>query len=190
MLQGGAWTKVFAHDTSGGLFASGDDALSKNTENPSAKLFSVLDQLDPLRLEDGSFHLKLCYPELMQCNEWTQTSNPATSSTIENFKAVELGFPKNSYGQAFVGLGVSPASASSTFIDDSPGLSRWWYAIGARRWRGSGTIPGPVDQSGQQHVVKRVEFFAEKPGIILSNLGKVLLFLTYSILPLKLGNSV
>ena len=89
MLPGVHWTKVFSHDTSGGLFTSGADALSKNTENPGAKLFLI--QLNPLRLEDGILHLKLCYPELEKFNEWTQTSNPATSSTIENFEAIKLG---------------------------------------------------------------------------------------------------
>ena len=157
---------MFSHDTSGGLFTSGAEALSKNSENPQAKLFSILSQLDPLRLEDGSFHLKLCYPELGKCNEWTQTSNPATSSTIESFKAIDLGFPKNSYGKAFVGIGVSPASAA-TFIDDTPNQSNWWYAIGARSWFGTGTIPGPVDQSGAGKKVKRVELFAERPGTFM-----------------------
>ena len=151
MFPGGSWTKVFAHDTSGGLFTSDDDAFSKNPENPAAKLFSVLNQLGPLRLEYGSFHLKLCYPELGGCNEWTQISNPATSSTIENFRAIKLAFPKNSYRKAFVGIGVSPPSASWTFIDDTPNQSRWWYAIGASSWYGSGKIPGPMDQK-----VKRV----------------------------------
>ena len=163
MFPGGRWIKVFSHDTSGGLFTSGADALSKNTENPAAKLFSILNQLNPLRLEDGSFHLKLCYPELGKCNEWTQTSNPATSSTIENVKAIDLGFPKNSYGKAFAGIGVSPASSSWTFIDDTPSQSNWFFAIGARSWwGGSHTIPGPYNQK-----IKRVEIFAEKPGISL-----------------------
>jgi hypothetical protein len=164
LLPGVPWQKVFSHDTSGGLFTSGADTLSKNTENPAAKLFSVLSQLNPLRLEDGSFHLKLCYPELGKCNEWTQTTNPATSSTIENFKPIELGFPKNSYGKPFVGIGVSPPSATWTFIDDTPSQTNWWYAIGARSWFGSGTIPGPVDQSGKGKKVKKVELFVEKPG--------------------------
>ena len=82
---------MFSHDTSGGLFTSSDDSLSLNTENPEAKLFSVLSQLNSLSLEDGSFHLKLCYPDLGKCNECTQTSNPATSIDIENFKQVENG---------------------------------------------------------------------------------------------------
>ena len=84
-----SWLKVFSHDTSGGLFADGTDALTKNSDNTDAKLFSVLSSLDTLRLEDGTFHLKLCYPELAEydnpCNEWTQTSNPATDTTIQNF---------------------------------------------------------------------------------------------------------
>ena len=155
------WTQVFAHDTSGGLFKSAADALSKNTDNPAAKLFSVLSQLNNLRLDDGSFHLKLCYPELGKCNEWTQTSNPATRSTVENFKAIKLGL-----GSSFTGLGVSPASSSHTFIDNTPSSSTWFYAIGARSsWGGSDTIPGPYPEQSP-HKVKRVELFAERPGTL------------------------
>ena len=152
---------MFAHDTSGGLFKSAADALSKNTDNPAAKLFSVLSQLNNLRLDDGSFHLKLCYPELGKCNEWTQTSNPATRSTVENFKAIKLGL-----GSSFTGLGVSPASSSYTFIDNTPSSSNWFYAIGARSsWGGSDTIPGPYPEQSP-HKVKRVELFAERPGTL------------------------
>ena len=164
------WTKVFSHDTAGGLFTSNSDAISKNSENPDANLFSVLNQLETLRLADGSFHLKICYPELGDCNEWTQTSNPATDSTILGFKAITLGFPKNSYREAFGGLGVSPASDSTTFIDDTPNQSFWFYPIGAKVYYGSNTIPGPVSEDGTRHKVKRVDFFVETPGMSYTNM--------------------
>ena len=170
VIPGVPWTKVFAHDVSGGLFTSGADALSKNPENPEANLFSVLSQLDTLRLEDGTFHLKLCYPELGKCNDWTQTSNPATSSDIQNFRAIELGFPKKDNGKPFNGIGVNPASASKTLIDDTPNRGAWWYAIGAMAWHPApGTIPGPFGQTGPGMVVKQVELFAETPGILPLN---------------------
>ena len=159
-IPGVPWAKVFAHDTSGGLFKSNAEALSKNPENPGAKLFSVLNKLGTLRLEDGTFHLKLCYPDLGKCNEWTQTSNPATSSKIEDFKAIDLAFQKASYGASFVGIGVS--ISPSTFIDDSPSRSNWWNAIGAQKTHGGvDTIPGPYNVK-----VKRVELFAEKPSTL------------------------
>ena len=84
--------QVFSHNTAGGLFSSQEDALSKNPGDPEADLYSVLDQLESLRSVEGSFHLKLCYPEVTgeaggSCNEWTQTSNPATDSNIAGYQA-------------------------------------------------------------------------------------------------------
>ena len=158
------WKKVFFHDTAGGVFTSGPDALRKNAGNANAKLFSVLNDLETLRLKDGTFHLKLCYPELSDydnpCNEWTQTSNPATNTTIGNFRSVYLAFPMNSYGNDFGGLGVSPASSSDTLIACTPYRDNWYFAVGALRyWGGVDTIPGPFDIP-----VKKVELYAEKSG--------------------------
>ena len=84
--------QVFSHNTAGGLFSSQEDALSKNPGEPEADLYSVLDQLESLRSVEGSFHFKLCYPEVTgeaggSCNEWTQTSNPATDSNIAGYQA-------------------------------------------------------------------------------------------------------
>ena len=84
--------QVFSHNTAGGLFSSQEDALSKNPGEPEADLYSVLDQLESLRSVEGSFHFKLCYPEVTgeaggNCNEWTQTSNPATDSNIAGYQA-------------------------------------------------------------------------------------------------------
>ena len=137
-----------------------------NPDNVNAKLFSVLNTLETLRLEDGTFHLELCYPELSEydrpCNEWSQTSNPVTESTIQNFVPIHLSFAKNSYDEGFVGLGVSPVSSEYTLIDDAPGRGNWWMAIGARRSHGEeDTIPGPYTIN-----VKRVELYAKKPGTL------------------------
>ena len=84
--------QVFSHNTAGGLFSSQEDALSKNPGDPEADLYSVLDQLESLRSVEGSFHFKLCYPEVTgeaggSCNEWTQTSNPVTDSNIAGYQA-------------------------------------------------------------------------------------------------------
>ena len=154
------WTKVFSHDTSGGLFIDGPDVLKKNKNNPDAKLFSVLNTLQRFRLDDNTFHLKLCYPELGgRCNEWTQTSNPARRSTIRDFKPIELAFISG-----FVGLGITLPRASQTFIDATPSDDAWSFAIGAFRfWRKSDKIPGPVWYGGM-FLVRRVELYAEQPG--------------------------
>ena len=53
---------VFSHNATGGLFSS-TSALSKNEDNPTANLYSILGQLKNVTSPDG-YHLKLCYPEL------------------------------------------------------------------------------------------------------------------------------
>ena len=51
---------------------------------------------DDHKVEDGSFHFKLCYwgdhlGELNgKCNEWRQSWNPVTSTTGGDFKAIKL----------------------------------------------------------------------------------------------------
>ena len=55
---------MFSHDTSGGLFTNDEDALSKNPDDPNAKLYSTLKNLEDFRGADGSFNFKLCYPEV------------------------------------------------------------------------------------------------------------------------------
>ena len=164
------WNKVFSHDTSGGLFADGPDALSKKPTDPEAKLFSILDQLSTMRLDDGTFHLKLCFPGITDrnppCNEWTQASNPANSTTILDFRPIHLVFPLASTGKNFSGLGVNTdwAGQQNTLIDDYPEHPNWHCAIGARSFwpAGTNTIPGPYDSAIKG--VGKVELYAGKLG--------------------------
>ena len=159
------WTNLFSHNTTGGLFdGSRNNALWKNLDSPSSLLFSVLFHLEDLRRPDGFFLLRICYPELqvgeaLPCNEWSQTSNPATDPFISDFRAVRLQFPENSYRERWGGLGVSPAIGADTFVDDTPDRSRWWFAVAASSYYPRGnteaTIPGPYGKS-----VKKVEMYA------------------------------
>ena len=152
---------MFSHDTSGGLFTDGDDAFKKNTNNPDDKLYSILNKLWRFKLDDGTFHLKLCYPELGgRCNEWTQTTNLAKKSDIRKFDAINLAFSNN-----FTGLGVTLTSESKTFIDATPNEDAWSYAVGAFSFSGATEkIPGPVNNAGNQKRVTQVELYAEQPG--------------------------
>ena len=157
---------MFSHNTTGGLFdGSMSDALSKNPTSPSSLLFSRLSTLEDWRRPDGSFLLRICYPELqageaLPCNEWSQTSNPATDAFITDFKPVLLQFTENSYGEDWGGLGVSPASAANTYIDDTPDRGNWYFAIGVSHYwptGSTGTIPGPLTEPKG---VKKVELYA------------------------------
>ena len=102
---------MFGHDTKGGLFINQADVGSKNPDNSDALLFSKLGQLENCRNYDGTFKFKLCYPELTwgvnkeKCNEWIQSSNPLTESTITGFVAISLAFTKNGDLRDWKGLG-------------------------------------------------------------------------------------
>ena len=141
---------MFSHDVSGGFFKSHADVGSKNPKNPNHKLFSTLNELEKYRNSDGMFQFKLCYPELnwgrggKTCNEWIQSSNPYTDSTIKDFVAIFLAFDRDSYNGHWKGLGKNSAGNDArTIVDDSPTQSYWYSAIGAKSaWR-NGKIPGP-----------------------------------------------
>ena len=160
------WIKIFNHNTAGGLFSSQDDALHKNPDNPEADLYSILDSIGRFRNEDGSFHFKLCYPEVTgvngsHCNEWTQSSNPANQTTITNFQAISLAFDVNSAENPWIGLGRSPSNYPQTLIDDYPAHSWWWMAIGATQfYKEDGIIPGPRGTDpAEGHKVRKVELY-------------------------------
>ena len=114
-----------------GLFSSLLDALNKNSGDPEADLYSILDQLESYRTKNG-FHFKLCYPELVGCNEWIQTSNPATQfGKATGFKAIKLAYATAGDNGEWKGIGRNPINHRTTLIDDSPPLSGyWWTAIG------------------------------------------------------------
>ena len=169
----------------GGVFSSQEDALSKNPDNPEAPLFSILGDLESYRTSDGLFHFKLCYPEINgdtghgdQCNEWKQSSNPATEATIKDFQAVKLAFSKNCLNSNWTGLGKSSDQSPKSLMDDLPTHANWCSAIGATHywWPNEFTtnlveqspmselyIPGPNFPGNSPLVaVTKVELFAYK----------------------------
>ena len=142
---------MFNHDPSGGLFTSYADVGSKNPQEPDNKLFSILNQLENYRNSEGKFQYKLCYPDLTTgrdgktCNEWIQSSNLYTDSTITDFEAISLAFDKDSYNEDWIGLGKnSDGNDGSAIISDTPFKGNWFSAIGAKSYHGGiGKIPGP-----------------------------------------------
>jgi len=162
-----SYVKVFNHNTAGGFFDasnSPDDVLSKNPTDPNAELYSILDTLENFRDEEGKFTFKLCYPEEYagngagRCNEWKQTSNPATETTITGFEAIgTLAWNIRSDDKPWGGLGKN-ADSRYALIDDLPKSGDWWTAIGAFVSYGSAsTIPGPRPRK-----VTKVELYVKE----------------------------
>ena len=119
-----------------------------------------MDQLENYRNSDGRFRLKLCYPEITwgmhgdNCNEWYQTSNPYTDSTITGYERISLDFEMASSKEPFGGLGKNAEGMDEkALIDDSPTISYessnivQFYAIGAKDYwphSSNSTIAGPI----------------------------------------------
>ena len=163
------YTKVFSHDIFGGLFANYKDVGSKNPEDPDNKLFSILDKLEDYRNSEGNFQFKLCYPELTwgkegkTCNEWIQSSNPYTNSTITGFEEIFLAFDRDGTNGNWKGLGMNTlGNNGATIVDDSPSHPNWHSAIGAKaNWEGDENIPGPrhPTESGKYSPTSKVELY-------------------------------
>ena len=138
--------------------------LHKNPNNPSALLYSKLDQLEKYRTYEGKFHLKIVYPELGRSNEWKQKSNPVTDTKIEGFEAIKLDFKFDGHRKPWRGLGF--CENVKALICDTPSRQYWWMAVGAKNYNYKGIIPGPVWSS-----VKKVEVHVKigKILIIISN---------------------
>ena len=171
-LTNRCWIKVFSHDVSGGLFEveifyfynftqeyplqSDADALSKNGDDPSALLFSRLDQLEILRREDGKFRFKIVYPGLGGSNEWMQTSNLATSNTIEGYEPVNIEYKVQGHKDTWRGLGLCTGN-NNAFICDTPKTGYWWMCVGCRKtYQYPDTIPGPW-----RDLTKKVELYVQ-----------------------------
>ena len=85
VILGIEWKKIFSHTHpadlgEAGFFVDHTDAMNKNADDEYADMFSILDQLEHYRSCNGTFHFKLCYPELSNnfsfpCNEWIQFNN-------------------------------------------------------------------------------------------------------------------
>ena len=167
MVSFPVYKKVFNHDVSGGLFKSYYEVGTKNAENPDALLYSILNQLEDYRV-NGTFQFKLCYPLLTwgkngeNCNEWIQSSNPYTETTIIGFQEIFLAFDKNSFNESWRGLGRNSAGYdASTIIDDAPTSGYWHCAIGAKTYERNSDkeIPGPYPFPGSAYKTKNVELY-------------------------------
>ena len=143
------WVLLFRHDTSGGYFRDREDALSKNPNDPSAPLFSVLDTLEDYRNADNQFAFKMVWPELspVNSNTWLQESNPFVANAgprTEGYMPIRLHF-SGDYGEsnddggaAQLFEGLMPATRST--LADLDAGNCWWGALG-------GALPSTADSA-------------------------------------------
>ncbi|XP_059081779.1 uncharacterized protein LOC131879461 [Tigriopus californicus] len=148
---------VFRQDSSDGIFWP-HEVVALNKNDPTAKRYSMLDEIDDFRANDGHFHFKMCYPELHNslCYRWSQSDNPLLilgQATPRDFTYKEGPFPKAQYFK-----GLSRSTPFYSLLDvDLTGPEYWWCPIGAYEEFGSSTtFPGPRFKT-----VAMVELFLE-----------------------------
>ena len=142
-----------------------NDAWKLHNENdPSHDNYSILEQLEDFRGEDGEFHFKLVYPEgssyansggniSFEAQEWKQSSNPLTSTSVAGYESIDINYT----GQYWGGL-ENADDQTQTLIDGSVNHSNWFYAIGtANAWEGG--IPGPGNGGGVVYAVQVAELY-------------------------------
>ena len=144
------------------LWQSDAEALSKNSDDPTALLYSRLDQLEDFRTEDGKFHLKIVFPDLGGSNEWMQTSNPVTDSTIKGFQPVKLDYQIDGHANPWGGLGLNTVNEQA-LISDTPTTEFFYMCLGCQIYYPStGAIPGPrISKENEEDVlaVTQVELY-------------------------------
>mgnify|MGYP001054570441 CR=1 FL=1 len=130
--DGGGWTKVFKHNTAGGYFSSITDAKSKNTTLPNGNLYSILDQLDSLKSDNGFTFRYRDSTNAMQ-SIWFQNSNPIYDSKVVGYQGISIEDSGNYWGGLEYGNRESSGRKNSnkSLIDGSVEHSNWWYSVGA-----------------------------------------------------------
>lgn len=118
---------MFRQDSSTSEVFESSDYMSFDDSEPDKRLFSALDRLSSYLSYFGQLHFRLVYPETKEIVEWIQTSNPATSPTIEGFIPIRV------TDSEFKGLGRNEAINSDVSdIDASPQDGSILFPLGAK----------------------------------------------------------
>ena len=142
--DGGGWTRVFYHDVAGGYFASNEEANAHNAVDPLALRYSILDHLESFRGSDGSFELRLSWPDtaIPGRNIWRQQSNP-TVAPVVGYEGIDVDYVSQHWG------GLELSTSPQTYIDGSVQHKNWFYSVGSQvPWNNPPGIPafGPPSE--------------------------------------------
>lgn len=148
MYDGGGWTKVFNHNTLDGYYADANDALSKNSSNPNAYHYSILNQLDDFK-SNGRYVFRINWPGYSQRNIWMQTTNPTIDQPVDGYIPLSIDTVNNYWGGLERNCTVG---CSGWFMDGSINHVNYFYAIGTYSpWVGGIPASYDVSMSGVQH---------------------------------------
>jgi Fibrinogen beta and gamma chains, C-terminal globular domain len=141
--DGGGWTLMFNHQTSGGYFSGAVDAASSNQDDPMAEKYSILDRLQNLQ-RDGSFTFRINWPGYTKHNIWSQTTSPTADVNVAGYNPIDVQLTSNNWGGLELNQGTHGPGDGSTYLDGSINHENWFYAIGVNLpWCGG--IPASYD---------------------------------------------
>lgn len=143
--DGGGWTLVFSHDTTGGYWADDAEANEFNIGSPNitTNKYSILSKLDEIKSQT-EYEFKIYYPESGLKNHWSQTFDPrsggSTTNPVAGYVPIIIQMASN--------WGGLELSGSNTYLDGRPNSANWFFSIGSvNPWNGG--IPattGPLNR--------------------------------------------
>ena len=146
ITDGGGWTLLFVHNSSGeNFFSSDQEANLLNSNNPGInnQKYSILKYIDYFK-RNNEYELKLYYPEKNIKQHWIQNSSPISVGIPEGYKEIDIdtnfmwGDDGSQGGLRQYNLTEQTYLASWTCNGDC-----WFYAIGAQSsWIQNDRFPG------------------------------------------------
>jgi len=139
--DGGGWTLVFRHDSSGGFFANNGEADLFNVASPglATKKYSILNKINTIK-STPAYEFRLYYPNENKQNQWKQTfdprSGPSPIRPVAGYVPILIDSTASFWG------GLARDTSGNTFLDGSVNHNNWWYSIGSHAIYAGG-IPGP-----------------------------------------------
>lgn len=157
--DGGGWTLVFSHQTSGGYFSDAAEAASSNEGDPTAEKYSILNKLQNLQ-RGGAFTFRINWPGHTKHNIWSQTTSPTADVDIAGYSSIDVQVTSDGWGGLELSNGTHGPSSDSSYIDGTVNHANWYYAIGVylTTWCGGG-IPAATDLVGSCTPVQRVQLW-------------------------------
>lgn len=151
--DGGGWTQVFNHkmvpdmnEEKDSLFASAIDTQNKNSHNPNANLYSILNTLKNFETNDN-FTFRITWPSVNESNIWQQQSNPNTDVNVQGYVPISIIRDSLEWGGLELGNGTHVDDNAASYLDGATNISWWYYAIGTfSMWEVEGIRGFPAGQ--------------------------------------------
>ncbi|WP_152973311.1 fibrinogen-like YCDxxxxGGGW domain-containing protein [Lacinutrix mariniflava] len=133
--NGGGWTLVFNHNTSGGYWTNDVQSSEFNVGSPglTTAKYSILSKLDEIK-STANYEFRLHYPTLDLTNHWRQAFDPRSGASgvnpVVGYVGIDIAMTNNSWG----GLELS---GGNTYLDGTVSSGNWFYSIGSVNvWNG------------------------------------------------------